>query len=337
MRPYDEEAWFRMKMEYPKYSRAYIGILNVLASAGNKLKIEELSIQSNGLRHGLIAHFFNQVTPEYHDFVAMLSRTTFRRLDLVLTTESQNRIHWPAFRSGHLRHALGQAVNLQHFSLTADLHTVRPSEDNWTALDQIIPADLWPLLRSFRLMDFLVKQDDLVTFLGTLPLSVRTIELGQLEFVPENGDYATLLDLIKHELHWSDRQVAKQPRLTIIVAISDFAPPGMMNWIDSEVQEFIYYHGRNPFRGLRGPVGVDAGVGVERDMFNPDYEWPHQDDFDWEREVKRMREKNHQLFMDLQICVDRMLWPPAIASMLEPTRDDDDVDGLYGDTSFDLE
>lgn len=28
----------------------------------------------------------------------------------------------------------------------------------------------------------------------------------------------------------------------------------MKNWIDSEVQEFIYNHGRNPFRGLRGPV-----------------------------------------------------------------------------------
>ncbi|KAK7215072.1 hypothetical protein V2G26_003075 [Clonostachys chloroleuca] len=221
MRPYNEVAWSRIKREYPEYSRGYIGILNVLSLVGNSLEIEELSIQSNGLRHGLIAHFFNQATPEYHDFVAMLNRPTFRRLDLVLTTKSQNRIHWPAFRSGHLRHALGQAVNIQHFSLTADMHTVELSEDNWTALGQIIPADIWPLLRDFRLMDFLVKQDDLVTFLGTLPLNIRTIELGQLHFVDGHGDYATLLDSIKHELHWSDRQVAKQSRLTIIVTISE--------------------------------------------------------------------------------------------------------------------
>ncbi|CAH0058834.1 unnamed protein product [Clonostachys solani] len=338
---YNEEVWSKMKREYPKYFRGYIGILNVLASVGNNLKIEELSIQSNGLYFGLTAHIFDRVTPEYRDLVALLSRPTFRRLDLVLTTNSQKRIHWPAFRSGHLRNALGRAVNLQHFSLAADIHTFRLDEYDWTPLNQFIPADFWPLLRSFRLMGFLVKQGDLVTFLGVLPLSVRSIELGQLSFVRGHGNYATLLDLIKDELHWSDRQVAKQPRLTIIIAIDRFAPPGMMNWIDSETQEFIYNHGRNPFRGPRGPVDVDAGVGVERDAFNPDHEWPYQDDFDWEQEVKIMRRQNHRLSSDLNNCLDKIAWGPDVASRLQAAREgsqgpwqDDEIDSMHLDSSF---
>ncbi|VUC23744.1 unnamed protein product [Clonostachys rosea] len=346
MRTYEDEAWTEMKSKYSKYFRGYIGILNIFASIGNNLQIEELSIQSNGLRFGLTAHIFDHPTPEYRDFVAMLSRPTFRRLDLTLTTNDQYRTHWPAFRSGHLRHALSQAVNLEHFSLTADIHTCfySPDEDCWTPLKQFIPISYWPMLRSFRLMDFVVKQDDLVTFLGALPPNVRIIELGQIHFVPGHGDYATLLDLIKTELHWSDRQVAKQPRLTIIIAISDFAPPGMMIWIDFETQEFIYNDGENPFRGPRGPMNVDAGVGVERDAFNPGHEWPHQDDFDWEEEVRIMRRQNYRLRMDLNNYLDNIAWGPDVASRLLAAREgprgpwlDDEIDDMHFDASFDIE
>uniref|UniRef100_A0A8H7N3E0 F-box domain-containing protein n=1 Tax=Bionectria ochroleuca TaxID=29856 RepID=A0A8H7N3E0_BIOOC len=338
-------SWPEMKTVYSKYIRGYIGILSVLASIGNNLEIEELSIQSNGLPYGLTAHMFNRATPEYLDFVELLSRPTFRRLDLVLDSYNQE-IHWPGIRSGHLRDALGQVVNLQHFSLTADMLHLHPwiTSEDWTPLNEFIPIDLWPLLQSFRLMDILVKQDDLVTFLGALPLSVRIIELGQLSFVDGHGDYATLLDLIKHQLHWSDRQVAKQPRLTIIVAISDFAPPGMMNWIDSEVQEFIYNHGRTPFRGPRGPADVDAGVGVERDAFNPDHEWPHRDDFDWEQEVRIMRRQNYRLSMNLDNYLEQIAWGPDVSSSLQAARDespgpweDDDIDNVHYDISFDIE
>ncbi|CAI6097672.1 unnamed protein product [Clonostachys chloroleuca] len=333
-------SWSEMKTVYSKYIRGYIGILSVLASIGNSLKIEELSVQSNGLPFGLTANIFDRATPEYRDFVALLSRPTFRRLDLVLNTENQNLIDWPAFRSGHLRHALGQAVNLQHFSLTAGMHHLLLNVDYWTPLNEFIPIDLWPLLQSFRLMDIMVQQDDLVAFLGALPLNVRTIELGQLRFFSRHGDYATLLDLIKGELHWSDRQLAKQPRLTIIIAISDFAPPGMMNWIDSEIQDFIYNHGDNPFRGM----GVDAGVGVERDAFNPDYEWPHQDDFDWEQEVRVMRRQNYRLSMNLNNYLDQIAWGPDVGSRLQAAREgpqgpwqDHDIDHINLDSCVDIE
>ncbi|CAH0020266.1 unnamed protein product [Clonostachys rhizophaga] len=334
-----------MKTTYSKCIRGYIGLLSVLASIGNNLKIEELSVQSNGLPFGLTASIFDQESAEYRDFVALLSRPTFRCLDLVLTTKSQDPDHWPAFRSGHLRDALGQAVNLQHFSLTADMHhQAWLTVNDWTPLNEFIPVDLWPLLQSLRLMDILIKQDDLVTFLGALPLNIRNIELGQLHFVSENGDYATLLDLIKDELRWSDRQLAKQPRLTIIIAIDDFAPPGMMNWIDSEIQDFIYNHGGNPFRGPLGPMGVDAGVGVERDAFNPDHEWPHQDDFDWEEEVLNMRRQNFRLSLNLDNYLEQIAWGPDVGSRLQAAREespgpweDNDIDNVHYDISFDIE
>lgn len=136
----------------------------------------------------------------------------------------------------------------------------------------------WSELRHFELSGFVISQDDCVSFLKTLPKSVRSIELSMLQFLG-NGNWHSMLEEIKRMVSestlWGDRVAGSRPKITIGVRIPDASPTyGHGIWIEKDVGDFIYGEGGNPFME-DCPLDIRFGVGVMRDALGPDFEHPY--------------------------------------------------------------
>ncbi|KAH6621141.1 hypothetical protein B0J18DRAFT_466753 [Chaetomium sp. MPI-SDFR-AT-0129] len=83
--------------------------------------VDELVIDVVHLLSGFNCTIFAETCAEYNDFLALLRRPGFRRLDLALATPRQRyEEDWSAFRSGHLWRALAMARDMEHISLRTD-------------------------------------------------------------------------------------------------------------------------------------------------------------------------------------------------------------------------
>ncbi|KAK7212304.1 hypothetical protein V2G26_019482 [Clonostachys chloroleuca] len=306
-RPYDLNpmgneilvSWGENRAYHERVSRGYKAIFEMMANL--HLPAQELVIETNGLLAGIPLEMFADRTQDYRNFYALLCRPDFHRLDLALLTgdcptEGHNATQWGILGRPHLRSALERGTSLTHFSFSAD---VRPrdllgyedliaNDESWVPIQQILPVGSWPEMQHFGLSRFPVKQAELVDLLSNLPESVRSIELGFLAFVLADETYAGLIDAVRYHIRWRNRPAALRPRLVILLPISFSAPMGMANRVDSEIQEFLYHGGANPFRGSRGPNDVDFGVATELDVFNPGFKAAHTPDFDWKEEVQGM-------------------------------------------------
>ncbi|CAI6078969.1 unnamed protein product [Clonostachys chloroleuca] len=175
---------------------------------------------------------------------------------------------------------------MRHFSFKlANGWSIR--EINWVPLKDLLPMDRWRNLQHFELSNLTVKPNDLANLLGELPQSIRSIELGFLKFFDDSGSFAGLLDEILSRAFWDERDEMNPPRLSISLRVSRFATRSIAIRVDAEIESFLYKQGMNPFRGSRGPDDVELGIGTERDTFNPECEWPRDQDLDWEEEIGR--------------------------------------------------
>lgn len=245
--------------------------------------ISEFILDVNGLCTGLNCHVFDEPCEEYEDFVALLRKPGFNRIDLGLLVSTQQDEGWPSFRSGHLKHALGEAKDLQHVSLCTDLGAnqeidVLEEESDVIPLRTIFPIDRWQQLQHLGISGFVVCQDDLISLLAALPASLLSVELSFLHFYGD-GNYRNLLCDMRDKLGWRDRSASERPKVIIggggggLVAVH----VGRATWVEDEVSEFLYGDGQNPF-GREGdrfsPNQIRLGFGVERDEFELDFERP---------------------------------------------------------------
>ena len=130
----------------------------------------------------------------------------------------------------------------------------------------------WLNLRHFELSGFAISQDDCISFLRTLPNSVRSIELSMLRFL-DAGDWYLLLQDLQRMV--SDRDATSKPRITLGLPMSKSNPElGRAKWIEKEAQDFLYNGGENPFEEDY-PLQVPLGVGVLKDAFEPNFERPN--------------------------------------------------------------
>jgi len=253
--------------------------------------ITEFVIDVNQLLNGVSCSMFDAVShnQEYEDLVSVLRSPGFSRLNLALSTGDHRNSLWPCYRSGLIRSALAEAHDLEHVSLATGL-ILPPSvaqpmkfesrgEEHFFPLRTIFPLDQWKQLRHFGLSRFIVKRNDITDFLSALPPTLRSVELSFLIFLESGGgQYREFLRDIRDELDWRKRPVSQRPGITLYL---DSEPPAEGHCIDisREVERFVYHNGENPFGDdpkLRGSrVFRQWGLGINRDMFNPDNDMPY--------------------------------------------------------------
>ncbi|CAH0043568.1 unnamed protein product [Clonostachys solani] len=312
--------------EYSKTTRGYRTIFKALAAA-KELQLEDIVIEApSGVNCGLPFDFFTLgMTSDYLNFVELLRRQHLRRFDLTITIwtlirDYENQSHPPVRL---LKDALREAASLTHFSFKVDCADPRPDVD-WVPLKALLPVDRWPNLRHFELSYFTVKQNDLADLLGELPRSIRSIELGFLVFFEESESLAGLLDEILRRAFWDERDEMNRPHLGISLRVSRRASRSIAIRVDAEIESFLYKQGMNPFRGARGPNHVELGIGTERDTFNPECEWPCDQNFGWKKQINMAQRWVKTMSKREQYQFDR------IGKLVEKIEDDAD------DLAYDL-
>ncbi|KAF4768585.1 hypothetical protein HAV15_002121 [Penicillium sp. str.  len=152
----------------------------------------------------------------------------------------------PSFRSGDLKQALAEAKNMKSLRFRTTIATQRDTTA-FIPLMTILPVKEWATLRSFELSGFQVKQSDSLNFLAALPKTVRSIELGFLDFL--DGNWHGLLNAIRETLYW--HQQDKEPRPKLMVGITEsMRRAGFGIWLDREVHGFLYGDRPNPFNDV---------------------------------------------------------------------------------------
>lgn len=244
-------------------------------------RVTELAIDDCHMLSGINCTIFTEPCAEYDDLVALLRRPGFRRLDLALLTGEQYEHRWSALKNGRLQRALAQATDMQHITLSTseapgEEYSERydPRHGNFVPLSTVFPVDRWRGLRHFGLSQFVVRLDDLLSFLGTLPATLRSVELNCLMF--KTGSYQALLEGMRASLDWRGRIARERPRVTVATTVD--SERGRIVWADKEVGDFLYGDGPIPFHNPWGAGRVlEIGVGVERDPFDPNYDRPNLD------------------------------------------------------------
>ena len=270
--------------------RGFRIVLRELAQHADAHRVSDLILDSHQLDTGLNCHIFDQPSPEYDHLVSLLRRPGFRRLDLSLSVGGQEFQGWSAFRSTFLRRALSETgPDLEHINLTTDLYA---DLKTWTYIQPaggriahhiplqraVFPVDRWPNLRHFGLAGFIVTQEDLISLLAALPPTLRSLQLGDIDFIDEGENWRGFLEDMRDRLGWGDRPAQQRPRVVIhVFNVDGQRRPGRAVWLDAEMTEFLYGEGQNPFgRGHeRAPNQVYIGrAGTVRDAFDPGYERP---------------------------------------------------------------
>lgn len=214
--------------------------------------VTEFVIDVHQLPTGITCCFFDQQCSEYDHLVALLRRPGFRRFDLALTVGLQDQDEWHSFRNRRLRLALAEASeDLEHIHLRTDVgenqegDATEPNSGgaagHFIPLRDIFPIERWPKLRHFGLSRFFVRQDDIISLLLALPISIRTVELSFLYFLDHGGSYRALLDEMRAALDWCTRDAAVRPRVKIgLEHLNGAEVVGRAVWLEKEVDSFLY-------------------------------------------------------------------------------------------------
>ncbi|KAF5529276.1 hypothetical protein FMEXI_14250 [Fusarium mexicanum] len=275
-------------------------------------RLADLAIDTNQLRTGISCRIFDDAeNSEIKDLKTILSHPGFASLDLSLHCGNQCSMNWCSFRSNHLRSTLAMARDIQHFSLLTnvvyvdDFYDSDDSDgeevDHFVPLQSIFPVNDWHQLQHFGLCRFIVKKDNVMKFLGALPPTVESVELSFFIFMPDSGDYHSLVHVMREKLGWRERDAENQPKIVVRVDVRVARIHGaVMMDVSQEVTSFMYQDGENPFEEDEGCVedpyicqsDTLEGNGRLLDAFEPGFEEPNVSRLAIEKseEVLRLRE-----------------------------------------------
>ncbi|KAF5587434.1 hypothetical protein FPANT_6887 [Fusarium pseudoanthophilum] len=265
-------------------------------------KLAEWAVDTNQLRTGISCRIFDDAeNSEIKDLRTILSYPGFASLDLSLHCGNQYEKNWCSFRSNHLRKTLAMAKDIQHFSLLTnviyvddfdesdsdDYHDPDEEEvDHFIPLQSILPVNDWHQLRHFDLCRFIVKKDDVINVLEILSPTLKSVELSYLIFMPDSGDYHSLVQDMRQKLGWRERDAESQPKIVVRVDVRFGSVHGaFMMDVTREVTSFMYQDGENPFDEDEGSVehpyvpqsDYPEGNGRLLDAFDPSFERPNVD------------------------------------------------------------
>jgi hypothetical protein len=132
----------------------------------------------------------------------------------------------------------------------------------------------------------IVKKDNVINVLEILSPTLTSVELSYLIFMPDSGDYHSLVQDMRQKLGWRERDAESQPKIAVRVDVRFGSVHGayMMD-VSREVTSFMYQDGENPFDEDEGSVehpyvpqsDCPEGNGRLLDAFDPSFERPNVD------------------------------------------------------------
>lgn len=186
-----------------------------LLSQAEKHNVSELSFDSKQLHTGLNFLIFDRPCEEYNQLVAIMKGPGFRRLHLSLLTGSSG--YWTGFQSGLFRQTVSLAKELTHvhFSTTFNDGSHSLMRDPPIPLKEVLPIKEWPNLSHLALSRFSVDTSELMDILKLAPSSLRSLDLEFIEFPFDELCLTGLLERMREELDWTERDQPLKPTVTI--------------------------------------------------------------------------------------------------------------------------
>lgn len=264
--------WSEATEDYKELWRGARIVLRLLSQV-EKHNVSELSFDSKQLHTGLNFWIFDRPCEEYNQFAAIMKRPGFRRLHLSLLTGSSG--DWTGLQSGLFRQAVSLAKELTHVHLSTTFNDGSHSsmKDPPIPLKEVLPIEVWPNLSHLALSRFSVDTSELMGILKLAPSSLRSLELGFIEFPFDELCLTGLLERMREELDWTERDQPLKPTVTIAME-GHHIWPGRFIKLSDDVACFLYGSGENPLDGTdtRSPKG---GYGTNHDLFEAEYTRPN--------------------------------------------------------------
>ncbi|KAF3397950.1 hypothetical protein F1880_005795 [Penicillium rolfsii] len=265
-------VWSEATEEYKELWRGARITLRVLSTIEDHT-VSELSFDSKRLATGINYMIFAQPCEEYNYFAAIMKRPGFRHLRLSLLVGFNGVHDNKGLTSGCFSEAISLAKDLTHIHLTVALEGGDSAGDPVVPLKDFLPVQQWPNLCHFGLSNFSVTMSDMIDLLSSASSSLRSVDLGSLEFPNDEGGWSKLLQRMRDELDWNERDQSLRPAVRITMGI-DQMQPGRFALLTDEVTNFLYDSGEIPLQGslLNFPK---LGMGTLHDTFEPEYTRPH--------------------------------------------------------------
>ncbi|KAG5764754.1 hypothetical protein H9Q72_007170 [Fusarium xylarioides] len=269
-----------------KQWRGFCMVSKALDDYADKLQISELVVDGHKLPTGIDYTLFDKPNAEYDSLCRIVARPGFKRLVLSLTN-GYRALNFPGsedlgiYKNGRISNLLAKATDLEEVTLQINDELVSWSCDmeDFISLYDIFPVDIFSAgkLRHFGLCGLSVKQDDLISFLGKLPSTLKSVELSFLALVRGHGTHATMLADIRDKLGWRHRPANQRVKVSISMMLN-VRSEGRYVCLNSEVHEYIYGDGPMPFiASERWEVAhFTWGTGIIYDEFDPGFAVPYE-------------------------------------------------------------
>ncbi|KAF5974373.1 hypothetical protein FCOIX_8316 [Fusarium coicis] len=273
--------------EERKQWRGFCMVSKALDDYADKVQISELVVDGHKLPTGIDYTLFDKPNAEYDSLCRIVARPGFRRLVLSLSN-GYRALNFPGsedlgiYKNGRISNLLAKATDLEEVTLQIndELSSWTCNMEDFISLYDIFPFNTFSTgkLRHFGLHGLSVKQDDLISFLGKLPSTLKSVELSFLALVRGHGTHATMLADIRDKLGWRHRPVNERVKVSISMMLNVRAE-GRYVCLDREVHEYVYGDGPMPFiASERWEVAhFTWGTGIIYDEFDPGFAVPYED------------------------------------------------------------
>ncbi|KAH7186252.1 uncharacterized protein B0J16DRAFT_400320 [Fusarium flagelliforme] len=259
--PGDAEPW---EDEDEKYKwRGFCLVSRLFADPKVSHNVCEISFDNHKILTGINHFVFDEPNEDYDHLCQVLAR--------------------PGFKQG-IRGLLANESDLEEIQFQTDYpvghtHWAAPTTD-FVSLFEFFPIKEWSSanrLKHFGFSGMQVAQDELISFLGKLPPTLRSIELSFLSVIKGRGNYAGILAEIRDKLGWRNHTVDQQIKIRLLVKLNQRVT-GCYISVDKEVNDYIYGDGPPPF-GVNGAgtswAMLNNGTGMQYDEFDPDFIRPY--------------------------------------------------------------
>ncbi|KAJ6000821.1 hypothetical protein N7481_001230 [Penicillium waksmanii] len=235
--------WSEVTDDYKELWRGARIVLRLLSQ--EKHNVSQLSFDSKQLHTGLNFLIFDRPCEEYNQFASIMKLPGFQRLHLSLLTGSSG--IWTGFQSGLFRQAMSLAKELTHVHLSTTYNNGSdfPFQDPSIPLKEVLPIKQWPNLSHLALSNFSIDTSEFIDILKSAPSSLRSLDLEFIEFPSDELCLTGLLERMREELDWTERDQSLQP--TVAIAMEGQRRwPGRFIKLSDEVGNFLYGSGENP-------------------------------------------------------------------------------------------
>jgi hypothetical protein len=226
-------------------------------------RISELVLDNHYLPTGINPFIFTNCDDDYNNLCKIVEKPGFNRLVLSLITgwirDDGEYEDWEFYRNGSIRKFLAKASDLEEMVFKTDYNLGDGSlveMRDYVSLFGLFPLDAWPKLRHFGLVGMQVTQENLITFLRQLPLTVRSIDLSFLAILEGQGTHEGTLTDIRDKLGWRSLPLEKRISIRYLVhggPCQRPSPSPSYICLNKEVEEYVYEDGPLPVESSRHP------------------------------------------------------------------------------------